>query len=573
MHRVGVLLSAVLSCGTLFPGVTFADFVEREIGLTRDEIADIQSNLMDRDAGTGDFIYNTDGCDVLYWPDGLAETPENFGNRRLKHALGTHVRTVSYCPISAGFGRFTCRFAGEPATNDVPRIVPRTHNAASAFFAQGTDALQMAIDFCRSNRLEIVVSVRVNDQHDVDTWSFAFPHPLFPKFKLDHPECLMGTFGSKNEHLFERWGTWSCVDFTHKIVRDRMRTFVRELAENYDVDGVEYDFFRHLMLFRSVAEGGVASDGERALMTELMRDLRATTQAVAKRRGRPFRVLMRMPDTVAYCRDCGIDLERWLEEGLLDDWIGGGYFQLASWDEAVAVARRYGVRFHASMDESRIERKCLERKVPFIPGRGTEAAYAARFAQARLAGCDGIYLFNCEQDFMNRIAKLDAVAVRSADQLYFATYLGSSDYTANSLLKNGVRHMKLPRIDPGPGPHGVEISCHRPGESVSFPMWIGDFAASEGESSPRITVRALTNLEKGDALDLWVNGKTIKSVSFDCGLFTYALATDLLRRGRNDFTVTFPPRIGKHRLLDFAVEIDQPDPTATGDTRSCGKGR
>ena len=506
-----------------------------------------------RPEGKNDIIYNTDGCDVLYWPDGLPETPENFWNRRLRQALGTGVKTVSYCPVSAGFGRFACRFAGEPATNDVPGYVANTHNAASAFFAQGTDPLQMSIDFCRSNNLEILVSVRINDNHDVAWWAYDGYHALYPKFKHEHPECIMGSIKAKNEHLFEPIGTWSCVDFTKQAVRDRMRTFMRELVENYDVDGVEYDFDRHLMLFRSVAEGGVATDADRALLTELMRDLRTMTEAVAKKRGRPFRVLMRMPDTVAYCRECGIDLERWLKEKLLDDWIGGGYFQLAPWDEAVAVAHRYGVHFHASMDESRIEGKCREKNLPFIPGRGTEAAYAARFAQARMAGCDGIYLFNCEDDFMHRVAKLDAEKVRSSDQLYFATYLGSSDYTVNSHLKNGERHVKLPQIDPGP--RSVKTVVCRSGETYSFPMWIGELDRKSGSAARRITARALTNLSEGDSLDLIVNGKTYKSASFENGLYTYDLPVDSLRCGRNDLAVTFPRRDGKHRLLDFAIEI------------------
>ena len=68
------------------------------------------------------------------------------------------------------------------------------------------------------------------------------------------------------------------MDFSHPEVRARMRNFVREFAAGYDIDGIEYDFMRHMQLFRSVAWGGVASSRELATMTEFLRELRAITE-------------------------------------------------------------------------------------------------------------------------------------------------------------------------------------------------------------------------------------------------------------------------------------------------------
>ena len=67
------------------------------------------------------FVYNTDGCDILYWPTNLPVSVENFTRRRLVHALGTRITTISYCPQSAGFGHFTCRKAGDPLTGTVTK--------------------------------------------------------------------------------------------------------------------------------------------------------------------------------------------------------------------------------------------------------------------------------------------------------------------------------------------------------------------------------------------------------------------------------------------------------------------
>ena len=86
------------------------------------------------------FVYNTDGCDILYWPTNRPVSVAAFTDRRLKYALNSRIAVVSYCPQSAGFGHFTCRKAGEPLTNTVTVIHhgnPSAQNAAADFFALG----------------------------------------------------------------------------------------------------------------------------------------------------------------------------------------------------------------------------------------------------------------------------------------------------------------------------------------------------------------------------------------------------------------------------------------------------
>ena len=61
-------------------------------------------------------VYNTDGCDVLYWPTNKPVSVEAFKDVRLKYVLGTRIGTVSYCPQSAGFrpGLVVDRSSGRP---------------------------------------------------------------------------------------------------------------------------------------------------------------------------------------------------------------------------------------------------------------------------------------------------------------------------------------------------------------------------------------------------------------------------------------------------------------------------
>ena len=138
-------------------------------------------------------IYNTDGCDAgVYFPRNLAATPENFLSRRLIHVRGSQVDSVFYCPISSGFGNFTCRLkTADWFIKDAP-MYPKFRNTSRDLNRLGTDPLRLAGEFCRREKLEFFVSIRVNDTHDA-AGTLENPHHLLPKFKQEHPEFLMGT--------------------------------------------------------------------------------------------------------------------------------------------------------------------------------------------------------------------------------------------------------------------------------------------------------------------------------------------------------------------------------------------
>ena len=78
------------------------------------------------------------------------------------------------------------------------------------------------------------------------------------------------------------------------------------------------------------------------------------TEELGRRRGRPILVAIRVPDSVDYCRFIGLDLEKWLSEGLTDLLIVTGYTQLNPWDYSVKLARKYGVKVYPSLDEPRV---------------------------------------------------------------------------------------------------------------------------------------------------------------------------------------------------------------------------
>lgn len=491
-------------------------------------------------------VYNTDGCDMLYYPTNLALSAEGFCSLRLDWVKGTTIGTVSYCPLSSGFAHFTALKAGDLLSGSVLSRPPSARNATLEFKDKfGTDSLQMAIDFCRKENKEVFVGIRVNDTHDA---SPSYGQYFFPPFKKAHPECLMGSISNKPPFC-----SWTAVDFAQKAVRDHMRRFVREFVENYDVDGIEYDFMRHAQLFKSVAWGNAASVEECALMTQLMRDLRAITEEAGRKRGRPILVVVRTPDSVPYSKAIGMDLEAWFSAKVADIWVGGGYFQLEPWSRAVAFAKRHGVKFYASIDETRIVNTAKRRKLPIIPGRGSKAFYDARFAAAMAAGCDGVYLFNLEFKNLNTYMKTDVRDTDGLNKLYFATERGTGGYRDRHYLKGGEKYRNMPQIDPGEPP-----KC-KAGETRAFEMTLGEDFAKAAAKGLKPTVRVLvqTGLKENAPLTVSVNGTKLSGAAFKNGLFTYTLSSDLIKKGANAFSVTLPSAT---TLNDFLVKIDYSKP-------------
>lgn len=459
-------------------------------------------------------IYNTDGCDALYYPADLKAGKAEFIGRRLAYTRGSKVDTVFYCPIASGFCQFTVPTdAGDRLLCEAGMAGKR--NVTHELFELGTDPLKIAEEYCRSEGLEFFVSIRVNDTHDRHHRADR-PFFLFPPFKAAHPEVLFGT-----EERKPPFCSWTAVDFTHAEVRDRMAAAVAEFCERYDIDGIEYDFMRHMQLFRSVGFGGHASEEELALMTDFMKRLRAITEEAGRKRGRPILVAVRTPDSAGYSRAVGIDLERWMKEKLFDIHIGSSYFRLEPWRTSAELAHRYGIPFYASLDETRTAN--------FLPlgDRSDDRVFYAREHAAFASGCDGVYLFNQEYEKMRRLARGGDEDLRGTDKIYYAATRGEGGYPAGFYVAGGEGFRTIPRILPE-SPHRI-----RAGASYTFPLTVGDDPA---DGNPVRTVMLRSDAPEG-ALTLRINGQPCRMTGHEGDIYTFEPAPGAVRRGDNAIEV------------------------------------
>jgi hypothetical protein len=347
----------------------------------------------------------------------------------------THIDSIFYCTRTSGFGVFT-HFTkiGQIFTCTEGRYAG---NQMAALVKAGLDPLKMQVDFGHKNNIEVFWSLRMNDTHDgskTDYGPILFRDNLL---KNKHPEYLIGTSAKP-----PKYGAWTAVDFALKEVRELAFQYIEEVCRNYDIDGVELDFFRHPVFFKTTARGVAATQAECAGMTHLLERVRTLAEEVGRKRGRPILLAIKLPDSVAYCKAIGLDLETWLTKGLFDILIPGGYFQLNDWETSVALAHKHGLKVYPSLDEARLK------DVPANMARNGELGYRGRAAAAWGAGGDGVYLFNffsSESPLLKELGDPTLLATRDRD--YFASPRGVGRAAGGNYPYDAFQ--KLETLNPG----------------------------------------------------------------------------------------------------------------------------
>jgi hypothetical protein len=355
------------------------------------------------------------------------------------------------------------------------------------------------------------------------------PYFLFPQLKVDHPDWLVGDHEKRTPQ-----GRWSSVDYARPEIRDLAFRYIEEVCRNYDVDGVELDFLRHLCYFKSVANGGKASDEEVAAMTELMRRVRKMTEEEGLKRGRPILVSMRTPDSAEFSRDCGLDLATWLKEGLLDILITTDYFRLNPWQHSVKIGHDHGVKVYPTLTDPRVKGETRFK-------RTSNAAYRARAANAWAAGADGLYIFNLyDLEGTTPLWKElgDPAELALKEKLYFVAEL---DGRRSSWLADGEKYFKIPMLTPT---NQVQLSTT---QAYKTTIEVADDLAAAARAG--YETRATLHLEVpglGDARRLRVslNGKVLPAGSAKEGWVDLPVTAEQLLSGQNDLAIELTPSAG-----------------------------
>lgn len=271
-------------------------------------------------------------------------------------------------------------------------------NPYARYMLEGGDMVGAFVARCRRAGVAPFVSLRLNDSHGkefVDTPGGG-NIPEIPGYSLhcvnrfykDHPQFRIDPDPAKVGK--EHWNT-RVLNWANPEVVEWMFGFIREICEDYDIDGLELDFMRHCNFFRPEE---TTSFQRAEIMTAFVRRVRATLDRTA-RLGRRRWLGARIPCYAAALDPLGLDLPALTQAGV--EILNLSPYYLTAQQTDLAVIRRLApnASVHLELTHS-------VAGVGRVPGaydnslflRTTDEQFytAAHLAYAR--GADGVSVFN-----------------------------------------------------------------------------------------------------------------------------------------------------------------------------------
>lgn len=345
-------------------------------------------------------IYNDDADLAFVVPDRARS--EALLQANLGALADTPVRTLVYCVGMGGDLMYyntqvASRVGWRKSPDETPgSLMEKRMENARVCLAQGADAVRTAGETAKRLGLRFIPSLRMNDAHfmtDPDK------HAMTSEFWFKHRD----RFTIKHSPLAFQPAYGNLLDYSHAEVRQlRIDTVAEVLARNRDlVDGFELDFNRFQVFFPK----GKAAAGA-PLLTDLVREVRRRLDVLAAEVGRPLWLFVRVPPSTADCTFAGIEIGRWMREGLVD-LVSPAQIMTLAGDmpiaDLVTLGRETGVRVVPSLYpraswrlpfpaapaavENRYAGATVSREATLEEIRGAAAQY-------RQLGADGFYLFN-----------------------------------------------------------------------------------------------------------------------------------------------------------------------------------
>lgn len=496
-------------------------------------IADLKKQRQDMAHHKRRIIFNNDGDDLAMLGEQAMTDPlvtrqrevfpvteEGLLAVRTTPLLGSQVDTIFYYSTwgmklhhqDGPFGKLY----GAPDTSK------STANHRTILAETGKDSLEVMIDVCRRNGKELFYSSRMNDTHD----SFANNAEHRYHIRRAHPQWSVLL-----EHEAEKAGwenyphpgsCWTAWNFEVPEIRQLTVDALREVCRNYDVDGIELDWWRWSLYFKENLDLEPATQEHVDLMNDLVRQIRLMTEEEGMRRGRPILVASRCAEDVELALSVGLDVRTWLDEDLVDILTPSKFVDFTMpMKRLIDLAHRHEVpvypMVHAVVNVGGYDNKPVWRG---------EAMF--RFAE----GADGAYAFNLfDPDLWLWWELGDPTAMTGKETTYVWDYLPSQRAVSDV-------HHRIRALDPRTRwPVTVaEAGCE------TMPLYVGeDLSTGPPDGKTRtLTLRVhAQGLGKDSGLTITVNGHDLPEAAVtkvdDKGgtLLTFQVGTGVFQKGEN----------------------------------------
>jgi len=191
------------------------------------------------------------------------------------------------------------------------------------YMSEGGDMVKVFIDRCRQKDLIPFISFRLNDSHGHELVNM--PHDQIPGWAwhvltpihVEHPEWRLGKDLSDYNGRVLNW--------MNSDVPNHKFKFIKEIIENYDIDGFELDFMRHSNYFK---QEETTSQQRLSIMVEFVKKVREVLDRNSKN-GQHKWLCVRIPCHLSWHDVLGIDVKAFADAGV-DMFNICSYFKLTN---------------------------------------------------------------------------------------------------------------------------------------------------------------------------------------------------------------------------------------------------
>ena len=257
-------------------------------------------------------------------------------------------------------------------------------DAYGKYMLDDGDVLKPFIARCRQKGQAPFVSLRMNDAHHLEFVNEKNAKAMSAsRFYLDHPEYRLGPDPLRPEQHVLNWAI--------PEVRAHKLAFIREICEDYAVDGFEMDFMRFYALFQ---QDKTTRDQRCGIMTAFVRQVRETLDRTA-RNGQRRWLCARVPCLLKGLDAMGLDIHELSGAGLDMINVSPSYFTTQHTDFAAIRRQAPQAAMYLEMCHTTWNGPKL------VPGydtplfrRTTDEQFYTTAHLAYARGADGMSLFN-----------------------------------------------------------------------------------------------------------------------------------------------------------------------------------
>ena len=167
---------------------------------------------------------------------------------------------------------------------------------------RGIDVVEMLVNATKDYGTEAWLSVRMNDHHFSDDIGFNSTLSYYRASEI----------GVNSSRTY--------MDYTSEVVQNYYKGYIRELCENYDIDGIELDFLRSAPLMSKVDNTHISE------LNNYIKELNKTLEQVGKKKGKTIKLSARVYSTPEHNLSYGIDAAQWIADNSISMLTAEGWY-------------------------------------------------------------------------------------------------------------------------------------------------------------------------------------------------------------------------------------------------------